>query len=219
VCSNVCTNATFRDWQKHWWLLRGNCYYWTFELDKALADYDKAIEMGETDCEMFLRYGEIFLRQGKLDEAMEQVGKAQGGERTDNEFAKALCLRGLIKYDKGLLDASGRDFDRAVAKDPNCGDAHVCKGVFLMRKGREVEAIESMNKGVELAPDNILLKIKRAAALDSCGKWVEAAQDASAVIKANYRVPEAKEILIKFKIGSQGRMESLQQTQACIAVQ
>lgn len=200
--------------QAHWWLLRGNSYFWTFDTANAFADYDKAVEMGEKNCEMFLRYGEMLARQGKLDEALEQVAKAQDGERTDNELSKALCLRGMIKLDKGLLDACGRDLDRAIAKDPNCGTAHVFKGVFLMRKGCEVEALQSMNNGVELDPDNIHLKLKRAAALDACGRSVEAAEDATAVIKANYRVPDAKQFLIKMKIGSQARMESLTETQA-----
>lgn len=64
--------------------------------------------------------------------------------------AATFVNRGIIKMlNKDRLDAL-TDFDSAIAIDKNLGDAYLNRGVALVGLQRENDAIESLNKGLQL---------------------------------------------------------------------
>lgn len=64
--------------------------------------------------------------------------------------AATFVNRGIIKMlNKNQLDAI-TDFDAAIAIDKNLGDAYLNRGVALVGLQRDSDAIDSLNKGLEL---------------------------------------------------------------------
>ena len=67
--------------------------------------------------------------------------------------AATLVNRGIIAMDSGRVDAALRDFDAAIALAPDAADAHVNKGIILLRiDGRAADAVAALTRALDLVP-------------------------------------------------------------------
>lgn len=71
--------------------------------------------------------------------------------------AGTLVNRSIIFLRMGNLRRSGIDCKRAIGIAPNLGEAHVDLGVVLMRQGFFGEALDEINKGIELGTNKLYL--------------------------------------------------------------
>ncbi len=114
-------------------------------LDAALADLDKAIEMKPGDAGSFVDKGIIFTRQDKLETAIEQYTKAI---ELNANYGLAYFNRGMVKERMGRGDDALVDFQKAADVDPN---DDLAKAAILRIKTAKAEAAAKVAEAARLA--------------------------------------------------------------------
>ncbi len=79
----------------------------------------------------------------------------EGLKREDR--AATLSNRGLVYKKLHNLEQALRDQDAAIRLTPELSGAHINRGNVLIALKRYAEALESMNRGIELADENLPL--------------------------------------------------------------
>jgi tetratricopeptide (TPR) repeat protein len=92
--------------------------------------------------------------------AKDEIDKAI---QLDSKLALAYVSRGVGNYYLpasmgGGLDIALKDFDKALAIDPNLTDAYLWKGVTLRKANRNSEARLALQKALELSPGRLWTK-------------------------------------------------------------
>jgi uncharacterized protein YecT (DUF1311 family) len=82
---------------------RGNAYQAEGDYDRAVADYDQAIQLDPNDPIAFSNRGNAYKRRGDVDRAIADFSEAI---RLDPRFAEAFANRGLLKLKRGDADAN-----------------------------------------------------------------------------------------------------------------
>ncbi|RZI72713.1 MAG: hypothetical protein EOP38_30705, partial [Rubrivivax sp.] len=86
--------------------------------------------------------------------------------------------RGVLLNALGQVDNASWDFNQSIRLDPELGDPHVNLGVVLIRKGRYQEALDSINRGLDLGMSFPHIGyFDRAVAYEMMGKFREAYYD------------------------------------------
>jgi tetratricopeptide (TPR) repeat protein len=98
---------------------RGHAFHDKKDYDRAIADYDQAIQLDPKDANAYVSRGLAYHGKKDYDRAIADYNQAI---QLDPKDADAYFSRGLAKRRKG--DNSGGDADIAVAKtiDPNVGN-------------------------------------------------------------------------------------------------
>ena len=142
------------------------------DLDGALADFKKAIELNpdlvvardncgrvelakidrdKTLAETWNKFGRIKKDAGELDGAL--LGYNKAIELNPN-FATAYSNRGLVKKAKGDLDGAIADFNKAIELKPDSAIYYSNRGSVRRKKGDLEDALADCNKAIELNPDS-----------------------------------------------------------------
>lgn len=108
---------------------------------------------------------EALVARGLLGEAIAAVQRAIGaGDSADLHVALAtLYLR------RADIDAATRELDAAVALDPSHAVAHAYSGALLLRRGHVDEAEAALDRARDLAPDDLIVAMKRAEFFNALG--------------------------------------------------
>src|SRR5258706_5927532 len=95
---------------------------------------------------------------GKSRHTREIIELCRQATRLDPKFARAWALLAVCETLLGCDAAPGEDgaaaADRALALDPQLGDAHAVKGRVLVGQGRLAEAKGEIEAGVKLEPES-----------------------------------------------------------------
>ncbi len=122
-------------------------------LDKALAQFKKAIEIDPGIAIAYNNIASIKARQGRYEEAIPYYKKAvelePGFIQAMVGLANALDRAGQA----GQREEAITIFYRVISIDPRLPDVYVGLGNALFMQGRIDEAIKNYNKALELAPD------------------------------------------------------------------
>ena len=165
---------------------RGEAYYLRGELDKAHAEFTRALEIAPDaqtyynrgvvqsarglHAEAVLDYNEALRRDAKHAEAHFNRGVAYGqlGRTADaiedlNEAirlvptdAKAYLFRGTLLLSGNELDRAHADFTQALALDPKCSEAYTNRGHVACLKQQYDAALRDLDEAIRLAPQNAL---------------------------------------------------------------
>jgi tetratricopeptide (TPR) repeat protein len=116
--------------------------------------------------------------------------------------AATLVNRGIIALDAGRIDGAVDDFDAAIALAPDNADAHINKGVALVRlEGREKEAVAVLTRALDLEPRRPeLAYYHRAIANEALGKLRAAYEDYAIAAQLAPDWPEPAQQLQRFKV-------------------
>ena len=90
---------------------RGVAFMAKGELDKALADYDKAIQLEPTAASPFVNRGLLLQRMGKTAQGINDMSEAF---KLDPKDASILLNRGLLYMNLSMLDRAIADFTQAT---------------------------------------------------------------------------------------------------------
>ncbi len=162
---------------------RGDAYLAKGDLDRAVADYQRALK-GKPDhpgnALAHARLGNLFLRQGRSREAVAAYTRAV-------ELAPRLAM---LQNDLGLaLDADGRRseamdrFRRALELDPRFADAHLNLGIALAETGSPDQAIDHYRSALRINPDLWEAHFNLAADLEAQGRLSEAGDHYRAALR------------------------------------
>jgi tetratricopeptide (TPR) repeat protein len=119
------------------------------DLDGAIADYDRAIQLDPKDSAIYNNRGLAKVAKGDLDAAVVDFNRAIELNPKD---AVACSNRGNAKRDKGDMDGAIADYNRAIRFDPKYAYAYYDRGLAKKQKSDLDGAIADYNRVIELDP-------------------------------------------------------------------
>jgi tetratricopeptide (TPR) repeat protein len=128
------------------YLRRGAARHSQGDLDGAISDFTKAIEIDSRDADAYDRRGEARRTRGDLDGAIADSTKAI---EIDPRLVDAYVTRGLARRKKGDLDGAAADYTRSIAIDPNYADGYNALAWLLSTASRD--SIRDGKRALELA--------------------------------------------------------------------
>jgi tetratricopeptide (TPR) repeat protein len=129
------------------YLNRGGAYANNGDLDRASADFTKAIELDPKYAAAYLIRGNLYGKKGDLDRAIADYTEAI---RLNPKYALAYNNRGLDYLNKGDLDRAIADLDKAIELDPKFALAYLNRGNVYYKKADFDRAIADYDKAIEL---------------------------------------------------------------------
>ena len=112
---------------------RGTVYYKTGDYDRAIADFDKAIELNPNNAEAHLGLGIVWSKKGDHDRTIAHFNKAVDLRPAD---AMMYIHRGLTHDEKGDYDLAIADFSKAINLDRTNTLAYHNRGLTYSHRGR-----------------------------------------------------------------------------------
>jgi len=119
------------------------------DLDGAIADYDRAIQLDPKDAAIYNNRGLAKAEKGDLDAAIVDFNRAI---QLNPKDAVACSNRGNAKRDKGDMDGAIADYNRAIRLDPKYAYAYYDRGLAKKQKSDLDGAIADYNRVIELDP-------------------------------------------------------------------
>ncbi|HWB62753.1 MAG TPA: tetratricopeptide repeat protein, partial [Chitinophagales bacterium] len=117
--------------------------------DKALADYNKAIELDPRNADFYNNRGNVWRKKKEYEKALADYDKAIELDPTD---AKAYGNRGIVWDDKKEYEKALADYNKAIELDPTDAIAYNNRGIVWSNKKEYDKALVDYNKGIELDP-------------------------------------------------------------------
>ena len=119
------------------------------DLDKAVSQYEKALDMWPDYPDALNNLGVVFMRKGLVKEA---AGYYKEAVRKDPNHLVAHMNLGEALIRLNRLDEAAELYQRILRLAPDCGRAYSTMGVVLAKLNRMNEAVESLNKAIEICP-------------------------------------------------------------------
>jgi tetratricopeptide (TPR) repeat protein len=135
-------------WLGHYNL--GNALLQKGQVDDAVAQYQKAVEIYPNYQEAHGNLGLALFQKGQVDDAVAQYQKAV---EINPNYVQAHYNLGVALFQKGQVDDAVAQYQRAVEIDPNFAAAHIDLGNAFFQKGHLEEAIAQFQKAVEINPE------------------------------------------------------------------
>lgn len=129
---------------------RGLAYRVKGDIDKAIADFNQAIQLdANSDTTYFMR-GSAYHAQGKLDLAIADYTRLI---KLKPANLGAYDNRGSAYYTKGEIDRAIADVDQAIRLAPSYARAYNSRGKIYRDKGEFDRAIADFDIAIRLSPD------------------------------------------------------------------
>jgi tetratricopeptide (TPR) repeat protein len=128
------------------------------DYDKAEAAYKKAIELKADYAEAYSGLANVYNATRKFDQAaaasakaMELSASAPGGA-AGGGTADAMFNQGVILWNAGKIPEAKKQFEGAVAANPNHAESHYQLGMALVNEGNLQGAAAEFEKYLQIAP-------------------------------------------------------------------
>jgi tetratricopeptide (TPR) repeat protein len=121
------------------------------QLDEAVAQYQKALEINPNYELAHNNIGEILFQKGQIDEAMAQYQKALEANPNCDLAHNNL---GNVLFQKGQVEEAIIEYQKAFGINPNLAEAHSNLGNALSQKGQIDEAMAQYQKALEIDPND-----------------------------------------------------------------
>ncbi len=127
------------------------------DYDKAEAAYKKAIELKADYAEAYSGLANVYNAQRKFDLAATASGKAMelsgaGSGAAGGGNADAMFNQGVILWNAGKIPEAKKQFESAVAANPNHAESHYQLGMALVNEGNLAGAATEFETYLKLAP-------------------------------------------------------------------
>jgi tetratricopeptide (TPR) repeat protein len=120
------------------------------DLDGAIADYSKAIQLKPDYATAYYDRGAARMAKGDLDASIADYGKAI---ELQPDMVTAYNGRGIARHHKGDLEGSMSDYNRAIELDPKYVMAYYNRGAVKKAKGDLEGSIMDYSLAIALKPD------------------------------------------------------------------
>jgi tetratricopeptide (TPR) repeat protein len=128
----------------------GIAAYMAGDLQKALVDFTKAIEVSPDYAEAYYQRGHVYIETGDLQKALEDFSATID---SNDEYPEAYYARGGMYYALGDYEMAMRDFDTAIILAPDMPQSYFDRGVLFMVLGDVEAAIADFQSYVDMSPD------------------------------------------------------------------
>jgi tetratricopeptide (TPR) repeat protein len=122
------------------------------DLDGALVDYNKAIELNPQYAYAYNNRGLIKQAKGDLSGAITDFDKAV---ELDPKDSQAYYNRGIVRRDKGDLEGAITDYDEAIKLNPQYAHAYNNRGCAKQVKGDLDNVLLDFDRAIELDPKDV----------------------------------------------------------------
>ena len=129
---------------------RGTAYARKEEYDRAIADFDQAIELQPDVAGAYYNRGNAYYYKGEYDRAIADYDQAV---ELQPDFAMAYYSRGNAYADTGDYDRAITNYDQAIELQPDYAGAYTTRGIAYHYKGEYDRAIADYDQAIELQPD------------------------------------------------------------------
>jgi tetratricopeptide (TPR) repeat protein len=158
----------------HAYLLRGLRYVVKGELDRAIADFSKFIEIKPKDTEGYSNRAWAYFQKGEYDRAIADYSRLIEINPKD---ANSYALRASTYNSKGEYDRAIADYDKAIEINPKDTLAYDFRGSVYGEKGEQDRAIADYDKAIEIDPKDTIAYNSRGLAYDEKGEHDRAIAD------------------------------------------
>jgi tetratricopeptide (TPR) repeat protein len=149
------------------------------QLDLALQDYTRAIELDPKNAKFYTNRGIAFGETGQMRLALEDIDRALS---LDPDYADAYTSRGLVFAETGQFDQAIQDYTRALVLNAVSVDAYYNRGIAYERMDRPGLALEDFTRAITVDPSDHQLYIERARVHGRLGHDEKALEDYSQAI-------------------------------------
>ncbi len=129
---------------------RGDAYNDLLNHDRAIQDYDRAIEVDASIATIFNNRGATYNHLGNYDRAIQDFDEAI---RLDPNDGFALSNRALTYFNKQDYDRAIRDYDEVIRLDPSDAIAFYDRGNAHGSLGNYDRAIRDYDESIRLDPN------------------------------------------------------------------
>jgi CheY-like chemotaxis protein len=172
----------------------GEIYLQRDNIEKAVENFDKAMQISPRHLERGINFGKALVRKGLIDRAAKVFKKTfslSGDELKLREEIADFCLeQGAMEYAVSLLEY-------IVDRDMERSDLLFKLGHTLAEMGQKKKAVKFLQQADRKSKDNIEVKMFLAKVFLSLGYRVRAEQSLKQVLKIYPENKEAKELLRK----------------------
>lgn len=134
---------------------RGNTWFDKGDLDKAIADFSKCVELDPKNGDAYYSRAFAWDYKGEPDKAIADFTKAVEINPKD---AESYYSRGNTWFDKGDMVRAIQDFTKAVEVQPNFSDAYYNRSIAYSNRGDLDKAFTDAKKALSLEPKNTTFK-------------------------------------------------------------
>ena len=120
------------------------------QVDKAIAHFQKALEIKPDHAKTHINWGNALLQKGRVDEAISHYQEAL---RINPKYAEAHNNLGYVLLQKGNVDEAISQYQQALQIKPADAEAHNNLGKALLQENRVDEAISQYQQALQLKPN------------------------------------------------------------------
>ena len=170
--------------------LRASAWWAMQKHQKALDDFDKAIQLGYDEPHAYSSRGMFHAAVGNFDKAIEDYTTALARDKEGTDIAplfnRAAVYMTLQQYDNAVAD-----YDAVITKQPELTSAYGQRAVAHKLAGNLDDAISDFDKAIEISPRNVSALMGRGFIYFQKRQHQRAAADFSAVIEIEPRAAAA----------------------------
>jgi protein O-mannosyl-transferase len=127
----------------------GNAFFKKGQIDGAIDQYQKALEINPNYVEARGNLGLALLQKGQMDDAIAEYEEAL---KIDPTYAEGHDNLGTVLLQKGHANEAMTQYQKALEFNPNYAEAHYNLGFVLAQEGQTNEAIAQFQKALEINP-------------------------------------------------------------------
>ncbi len=167
---------------------RAETYFWNGDYDRAIADFNTAIQLGIENSSVFYKRGYSFFSAKKYSEALDDFNRAiQLSDASPIVYYK----RAYAYSELGKFNEAISDYNYVLKRQPDFSEAYHDRGLTYYKMGRYNDAIVNFDKAIALTPDYATAYLSRGSALLIQGNATDAINNYTLAIKYNLNYAEA----------------------------
>lgn len=139
------------------------------QLSQAHAEAKKVLARQPANREALVVLAKLALLQGNLPQAEELIAKAEAQGPTGD----TVLVRANVAAQKGQLEVALKAYQQVMAKEPKRAEAHFGRGMMLIKQDKTEQALESLARAAQLAPDNAVFRYRLGQVQLEAGKDAE----------------------------------------------
>ena len=130
---------------------RGLVYEDQGEVERAIDDYTKAIDLNPNYANAYNNRGLVYENKGEVERAIEDFNRAI---QLNPNLAETHNNRALTYKDQGEIERAINDFNRAIQLKPDDAKTYYNRALTYKDQGEIERAINDFNRAIQLKPDD-----------------------------------------------------------------